>query len=150
MIRLRTSICVKKKFYIYISIFFPSLSKCGHFQMNILYLSWTNLCLTWLCRKGNNVFHSCFTHFWGIMMKSERKTYIIDNAIVYGPIRQLCIHGDLIHSFWQTNHLMTTLSDITNKACNYSRLSAIERRKCSVWLTLPRKAESGLVFFPAQ
>lgn len=84
-------------------------------------------------KRKQRSLHRCFRHFWDRMMKSKRKTYIIDKDIPF---------GQQLYSWWLnvqlvtcTTNLTTTFSDISNKACNYScSLSAPKQNKYLVWL----------------
>lgn len=52
-------------------------------------------------RKKTREQRSASDIFWDKMIKSKRKTYIIDKDMVQVPFGQLCTHDDLMCSLWQ-------------------------------------------------
>lgn len=76
--------------------------KQAYFFYTLRFFNWSLSNLLAKERKQRSPY-SCFRHFWDRMMKSERKTYIIDKDMVQVPLGQLCIHDNLMCSLWQAH-----------------------------------------------
>lgn len=86
-----------------VNILFTWPRMMRHHHNNAIFAYFLNGSLSNLVAKTRKQrsLHSCYRHFWDRMMKSERKTCIIDKDMVHIPFGQLCVHDDLMRSLWQ-------------------------------------------------